>query len=680
MSNNYGNLIDFVTQDNFSEDDIIFLTGATGFLGGNFLFWKLQTPGKVFTLVRGRNAEQAKQRIIENLETCAKSYNLPMLSDEIIEKRLQCIVGDLKQDDLGISEEQYNQLSQTKIKEVWHCAASLSFRWEDKEKIDAVNIHGVNRLLSLSKSLNISRFVYVSTAYTAGKKHGLIKEELHPENTEFANYYEASKCEAERIIYHFTQLESMGCTIIRPSIILGPELTRSSGGTRFGLYGFCQEMYQMRDTLAQVKKDLRLVGDKNSVGNFIPVDQVVYDMLYLKFIGFGDQEIYHSCNLSDLKILDAIKQCEKHNQLNCITIVKEREGKVSSFESLFDNKTRFYEGYYGTQKTFERSLPNHKRLTIQDIDNYMRLFVDELKAEEEGSIFERSQISSWDSTPLSVHTLGSPSNSPIIIANAYGMPKDFITPLARRLSKHHFVITWDTRWVPSLTHQFELDKCNSLTHAKDLISIMDHLDIEQAAIIGWSSGVQTCLRTMHEFQNRISSAVLLNGGISLKDEAGIPITQFEENLKSLLPKISSNRRMAEFYCQLIYGNHQAGESDEKAIDSILTSTDPYLLYMTSMPFRSAESLYRYANMMHNLFNEREDAYTTGVETPVLVFGCTDDEVTHPQLAEALCRKLKNSKLVLEQDAGHFAQFYDTNVAIMATTFIQSHLAVTEELV
>lgn len=678
MKTTYGNLIDFVKNSEFSEEDNILLTGATGFLGGNFLFWKLQTPGKVFVLVRGETLEQARQRIIENLHLCAKSYNIPHLSQQLLDDRLFCIVGDLKETGCGISESQQKILSQYQFSEVWHCAASLSYRWKDKEKIDATNLVGTHHLLEVSRNLQAKRFVYISTAYTAGKQSGLIKEELQPEGIEFGNYYEESKNLAEKMVDKFSQENNMDYTILRPAIIMGPEISQCSGGTRFGLYGFCQEMHQLRHTLSQVKKQLRLVGDLESVGNFIHVDQVVFDMLYLKSSGFGPQAIYHSTNPSNLNLLEAIKQCEKHTGVDCITMVEQREGKISSFESLFDSKTKFYEGYYSTRKEFQRSLPDHKRMTIHDIDNCMRLFVDELKAEEDGCIFEHHQVSSWDGEPLCVHTLGDSQNTPIVIVNAYGMPLDFVTPLARRLSEQHFVITWDTRWVPGLTHDFDLDKCDSLTHAKDLVQILEHFDLTHTALIGWSSGVQVSLRTMAEFPERISSAVLLNGGISLRPEEAINITAFEENLKSLLPKISQNRRMADFYCQLIYGNHNAVGSDQKAIDSILTSTDPYLLYMTSMPFRTPESLFRYANMMTKMFAERDDAYTSDINTPVLVFGCGNDEITHIDVAKALSSQLKHGELIIDQEAGHFAQYYDPKVAIMAADFIQSKQLATQE--
>ena len=80
-----------------------------------------------------------------------------------------------------------------------------------------------------------------------------------------------------------------------------------------------------------------------------------------------------------------------------------------------------------------------------------------------------------------------------------------------------------------------------------------------------------------------------------------------------------------------------------------------------------------------MFAERKDAYTTNIETPVLVFGCVNDEITHPDVAKALAQHLKNSQLVIDPEAGHFAQYYDKKIAEMASEFIKSKLGLTQEI-
>ncbi|MEQ4576069.1 MAG: Male sterility-like protein, partial [Gammaproteobacteria bacterium] len=108
----------------------------------------------------------------------------------------------------------------------------------------------------------------------------------------------------------------------------------------------------------------------------------------------------------------------------------------------------------------------------------------------------------------------------------------------------------------------------------------------------------------------------------------------------------------------------------RMLSGILTSTDPYLLYMTSLPFRTPESLYRYANMMRTLFAERPDAWTRDVTQPVLVYVGDRDAVTHPDVGRALCDGLRQGRLHQDAEGDHFSHYYDQRVAEL----VRQHLA------
>jgi len=672
MKYQYGDIHDFKIHDSKIKSNI-FVTGVTGFLGSNYIFWRLQFTGIIFVLVRAENNKAAWLRTITALEECAQSYNLSIPDRHELEKKIICLIGDVTQTNCGLSESDLTLLKQSKIKSIWHCAASLSFEERHRDRIIKTNVAGTKALMRVGKIIDIETFVYISTAYTAGRMSGDIVEEIHG-NIEFSNCYEESKEMAEKCVVDYCDNNSIQWKIMRPSIVIGPHATQCSGGTRFGIYGFAKEIYQLRDTLKNVKSELRLIGAEYSQVNLIPVDQVVFDMLYIESMGFGQQNVYHLSNSSNLLLKDVIDVIENKMGTNCISIVEKRDSEPSSLEKLFDRKTAFYAGYYKTRKTFLRNLPAHKSVNIHEVHNYMRNYREELIEEEHGSVFNREYVKSWDGEKLCIHKIENNTKPTLVIVNAYGMPIDFITPLAKNLSDDYQIITWDSRWVPSLTQNFNIDKCNSLTHTKDLIEILNYFNIDQCNIVGWSSGVQVCLRTMAEFGERIKCAVLLNGGVSLKLDENSQITEYEKNIRSLLPKIGKNKRMAKLYCDLIYGtSSHLDKKDQKSMGTILTSTDPHLLYMTSMPFRTPEALYRYANMMSKMFAEQGDAYTSSIDKPVLVYGCLNDKITHPDVAKGLASAIKNSELYLSETNDHFAQFYEKSVAELIHTFCQKHI-------
>ena len=69
------------------------------------------------------------------------------------------------------------------------------------------------------------------------------------------------------------------------------------------------------------------------------------------------------------------------------------------------------------------------------------------------------------------------------------------------------------------------------------------------------------------------------------------------------------------------------------------------------------------------FTPRADAYTSDAHQPMLVVGCQNDEITHPESAVELSRSLSNGRLLMLEDSGHFAHYYDSSLAESIIQFI-----------
>ncbi len=99
-----------------------------------------------------------------------------------------------------------------------HCAALTSFNL-DASAYRAVNVEGVANLLALT---NIPRtpLLHVSTAYVCGLRDGPIREDELDVGQAFANGYEASKAEGERLVAA-ARLRGRPVAVARPSIVVG---------------------------------------------------------------------------------------------------------------------------------------------------------------------------------------------------------------------------------------------------------------------------------------------------------------------------------------------------------------------------------------------------------------------------------------------------------------------------
>ncbi len=243
------------------------LTGATGFLGSHLMATMLREGYKIIVLGRSNREESLNVRI---------SRLLLWFGIEEYASQIELVESDFLKPYLGIREEDYNRLcSQTE--QVIHCASDTSFSENKREKVMAANVNNLNRILSFAKDANVSFFHYISTAYVAGCATANCKEIL-PASKAFTNVYEESKAAAEHIISQFCEKNSIGSSIIRPSIVYGD--SKSGRSLKFNaLYFPVRSAQSIRDIYLN---DIKNNGGKKAAQNGIYIDKDDYLFLPLK--------------------------------------------------------------------------------------------------------------------------------------------------------------------------------------------------------------------------------------------------------------------------------------------------------------------------------------------------------------------------------------------------------------
>ena len=102
----------------------------------------------------------------------------------------------------------------------------------DQASLDAVNVQLTELMLALGKAANVARFVYISTAYSAGYADGEIPEVALSEPKSDPTDYTRTKRNAERLV----AAGGLPFIIARPSIIIGAHSDGRYSGKRYGLY------------------------------------------------------------------------------------------------------------------------------------------------------------------------------------------------------------------------------------------------------------------------------------------------------------------------------------------------------------------------------------------------------------------------------------------------------------
>ncbi|MBS1774035.1 MAG: SDR family oxidoreductase [Bacteroidetes bacterium] len=192
----------------------IFLTGATGLVGGELLVTlsKRSEISKIYCLVRSQSTEEANKR----LEKVFALHN-----DEYDVNRIIPVLGNLFDDELTNSLKNNQHLNEVDV--IIHSAANTSFSRVNDDLVEKANIGGLTKILLWAKELpQLKTFVYIGTATICGKdvKDRVVKEDESPNlNATHLVKYTYTKMKGELLIREHLPEDKI--LITRPSIIMG---------------------------------------------------------------------------------------------------------------------------------------------------------------------------------------------------------------------------------------------------------------------------------------------------------------------------------------------------------------------------------------------------------------------------------------------------------------------------
>ena len=209
----------------------IFLTGATGYIGGHVAANLLRDYGAPLNLlVRAHEPQEAEDRLWRALQLHMDFKTFY----EVLQTRIRVFRGDLTSERFGLAQDDYDRLVHT-TDSVIHCAASLN-RKSEKACLN-VNLRGTLEVIKLALQVDhyhgLRRFSHVSTVAVAGKRQDEIVTEDNAIDWNRSDYdpYARTKKFCEHMIRQL--LPETPKTIFRPSIVLGD--SRRAETTQFDM-------------------------------------------------------------------------------------------------------------------------------------------------------------------------------------------------------------------------------------------------------------------------------------------------------------------------------------------------------------------------------------------------------------------------------------------------------------
>jgi len=633
----------------------IFVTGATGFIGSNFLLRAIGSKvERAIVLARSSGGQSAASRVRDALVQANAGYAVAVDVDQVM-AAIDVVEGDITAPSLDLTSTDISARF-GRIEEVWHFAATLNYEKFNSESISTTNVEGTENVMAFANAIDAGTFTYVSTAYVCGKLSGQIAERLLAEYPEFNNLYEQSKFDAERLVKTAAQELGLATRIIRPSIVVGNSETYKRGNTAAGLYGFVKQMVSLKRALERSPSKVRIFGDLDAAANFVPVDWVVRDLMWIISEPAVGTEVFHVTSDGGPSNLELIEILKDELGAESILAVRSQDAiDLSAVERLIEARTAYYASYASSQRTFESRRMDRRELTVDDLRFFMRDYVAELSRDQATGLFRQRQIQS-NGHLLNAYDMGIPGRKVALICNAAGMPIELIEPLACTLAQRFHVISWESRLFPSMDPRWtEWRSIEVEEHVDDGLAVLDAYGIDTAHVLGWCNGVRIALGIAVKRRITVDKLVLMSGSFGLP---GIKETEFEQTMRAVMPAIARNPKFAENLLQSFFGSDgQEGGAialGGRASDTLLRTTDPELVHLIGKPFSSADTIGRYSRLIAGFAGAAGIEPVSVSDIPTLVIVGSADISVEPNASHTYAAGLRDAALIEIEGADHFA--------------------------
>jgi nucleoside-diphosphate-sugar epimerase len=231
---------------------MIFVTGATGFVGAHMLYHLVKADNEVLALKRPTSDTNY-------IKSVFRTYGE---GEETLLNKVQFVDGDVL-DYQELLEIDYH------IDRIYHLAAMVSFSPRDKEKVLKTNVYGTSNIVNFALEKQIPEIAFVSSvaALDSLNEEQRITEENFGNNPERNSNYAKSKFQSELEIWRGVE-EGLKVYVVNPSVILGPGLKVDGPGRFFkaiekgmgyypaGITGFVDVRDTCRVLMELVKNDV----------------------------------------------------------------------------------------------------------------------------------------------------------------------------------------------------------------------------------------------------------------------------------------------------------------------------------------------------------------------------------------------------------------------------------------
>ncbi len=281
-------------------------------------------------------------------------------------------------------------------------------------------------------------------------------------------------------------------------------------------------------------------------------------------------------------------------------------------------------------------------------------------------------LPSFDKTKIWYKKSGPKTKETLVFCNGFMCDTGYWTPLVAELSKHYQTVIFDWRG-----HGNSLDPhhhpCSIEDLCLDILSVLDHLKISKAILLGHSMGVQTILNFCGEFPERVKALIPCFGTYArpldtFYDSAfskyffelfTLFMQEFPDLARVTSPLFLKNPLWFEIGS--VFGMLNPTLVDKTLVENYLhhfSTRDPLLV----------------AELARSMQNHSAEHFLTKIKVPTLIFTGDKDTFTPLWLSKKMQKLIPQAKLKMIKNATHVGLIEQPELmSLHIDRFIRNHV-------
>ncbi len=242
--------------------------------------------------------------------------------------------------------------------------------------------------------------------------------------------------------------------------------------------------------------------------------------------------------------------------------------------------------------------------------------------------------------------------TPVVLNDGIGCDGFAWKYLQPHLAADHRVVHWHYRAHGRSGLPVDPARIDLPAHARDLVSVLDALEIENAVLVGHSMGTQVALETLRLAPERVRALVLMCGSYGKVTATFHGSDMLKQVLPAILDAVDRRKGLARALWGRIPAKlafHIARLSKE--VDALSIREEDFRPYMEHV---SAMDPSIFLKMLRSAGEHTAEDLLERVQVPTLVISAERDTFTPPVLAQHMAEAIPTAELFVLRGASHAA--------------------------